>query len=65
MSDDGLHNGSAGVTFTHNHDVFKPFALEHVAQAYTLMMPGNTVVYFNGRSSATTATSPSPAAATR
>ena len=49
MSDDGLHNGSAGVTFTHNHDVFKPFALEHVAYAYTLMMPGNTVVYFNGR----------------
>src|SRR2546422_4107021 len=28
MSDDGLHNGSAGVTFMHNHDVFKPFALE-------------------------------------
>jgi hypothetical protein len=49
VSDDGLHNGSAGVTFTHNHDVFKPFALEHVAQAYTLLMPGNTVVYFNGR----------------
>jgi len=49
MSDDGLHNGSAGVSFTHNHDVFKPFALEHVAQAYTLMMPGNTIVYFNGR----------------
>ncbi len=49
VSDDGLHNGSAGVTFTQNHDVFKPYALEHVAQAYTLMMPGNTVVYFNGR----------------
>jgi len=49
VSDDGLHNGSAGVTFTQNHDVFKPFALEHVAQAYTLMMPGNTIVYFNGR----------------
>jgi hypothetical protein len=49
MSDDGLHNGSAGVTFIQSHDVFKPFALEHVAQAYTLMMPGNTVVYFNGR----------------
>jgi hypothetical protein len=49
ISDDGLHNGSAGVTFIQNHDVFKPFALEHVAQAYTLMMPGNTVVYFNGR----------------
>jgi glycosidase len=49
VSDDGLHNGSAGVTFVQNHDVFKPFALEHVAQAYTLMMPGNTIVYFNGR----------------
>ena len=49
VSDDGLHNGSAGVTFTQNHDVFKPFALEHVAQAYTLMMPGNTIVYFNGK----------------
>jgi hypothetical protein len=49
MSDDGLHNGSAGVSFMQNHDVFKPFALEHVAQAYTLMTPGNTVVYFNGR----------------
>jgi len=49
VSDDGLHNGSAGVTFTQNHDVFKPFALEHVALAYTLMMPGNTIVYFNGR----------------
>jgi alpha-amylase len=49
VSDDGLHNGSAGVTFSQNHDVFKPFALEHVAQAYTLMMPGNTIVYFNGR----------------
>ncbi|MGH9200589.1 MAG: alpha-amylase family glycosyl hydrolase, partial [Vicinamibacterales bacterium] len=49
VSDDGLHNGSAGVSFVQNHDVFKPFALDQVAQAYTLMMPGNTVVYFNGR----------------
>jgi alpha-amylase len=49
VSDDGLHNGSAGVTFTQNHDVFKPFALDDVALAYTLMMPGNTAVYFNGR----------------
>ena len=49
VADDGLHNGSAGVTFIHNHDVFKPFALEHVAHTYTLMMPGNTTVYFNGR----------------
>jgi glycosidase len=49
FADDGLHNGSAGVAFVQSHDVFKPYALEHVAQAYTLMMPGNTVVYFNGR----------------
>lgn len=48
VSDDGLHNGSAGVTFTQNHDVAKPYALEHVAQAYTLLMPGNTAVYYNG-----------------
>ena len=65
MSDDGLHNGSAGVTFMQNHDVFKPFALEHVAQAYTLMMPGNTIVYFNGRESETTGPFPNPAARTR
>lgn len=60
MADDRLHNGSAGVTFTHNHDVFKPFALEHVAQAYTLMMPGNTVVYFNGREFGTNRDFPKP-----
>ena len=24
LSDDGLHNGSAGVTFMQNHDAFKP-----------------------------------------
>jgi Alpha amylase, catalytic domain. len=49
VADDGFHNGSAGVTFIQSHDVFKPFDLEEVAQTYTLMMPGNTVVYFNGR----------------
>ena len=49
LADDRLRNGSAGVTFTHNHDVFRPFALENVAQAFTLMMPGNTAVYFNGQ----------------
>ena len=47
--DDGLHNGSAGVKFVHNHDVHKPFELDTVAHAYTLMMPGNATVYFNGR----------------
>ena len=52
------------MTFVQSHDVFKPFALEHVAQAYTLMMPGNTVVYFNGKEFGGTATFRSPAAAT-
>jgi len=49
FADDGLHNGSAGVKFVHNHDVFKPYELDNVAGAYLLMMPGNTVVYFNGK----------------
>jgi alpha-amylase len=60
LVDDGLHNGSAGVSFAHNHDVFKAFALEHVAQAYTLLMPGNTVVYFNGREFAADREFPKP-----
>ncbi len=46
---DTLHNGNAGVTFVQSHDVYKPYQLENVAYAYTLMMPGNTVVYFNGK----------------
>jgi hypothetical protein len=46
---DTLHNGSAGVTFTQSHDVFQPYQLADVAQAYTLLMPGNTVIYFNGK----------------
>jgi len=46
---DRLHNGNAGVTFIQSHDVHKPYQLADVAQAYTLMMPGNTAVYFNGK----------------
>jgi hypothetical protein len=49
FADDGRHNGSAGVKFVHNHDVYKPFALDNVAHAYMLMMPGNASVYFNGK----------------
>jgi len=47
---DTLHNGSSGVTFVQSHDATPstPF-LNEVAYAYTLMMPGNTVVYFNSR----------------
>lgn len=49
FSDDGRHNGSAGVKFVSNHDVHKPFSLDNVAHAYALMMPGNATVYFNGK----------------
>ncbi|MFM8498301.1 MAG: autotransporter-associated beta strand repeat-containing protein [Planctomycetia bacterium] len=49
LVDDGKHNGSAGVKFVENHDVFRPYWLSDVAHAYMLMMPGNAVVYFNAR----------------
>jgi Dockerin type I domain/Alpha amylase, catalytic domain len=45
----GLHNGSAGVKFTVNHDVYKPYQLDNVANALMLMLPGNAAVYFNGK----------------
>jgi alpha-amylase len=45
--DDGLaNNGSQGVSFVSSHDSFGPY-LSNVAYAYTLMRPGNTIVYFN------------------
>jgi len=47
VQDDGLaNNGSQGVTFVQSHDSFGPY-LNNVAHAYTLMRPGNTLVYFN------------------
>jgi alpha-amylase len=45
-SDDGLRNGSVGVRFASSHDNGPP-GLGNVAHAYTLMMPGNAIVYFN------------------
>jgi hypothetical protein len=48
VHDDGRHNGSNGVMFVQSHDSFGP-ALNNVAHAYTLMHPGNAVVYFNGK----------------
>ncbi|GIW76363.1 MAG: hypothetical protein KatS3mg104_1426 [Phycisphaerae bacterium] len=48
-ADDQMHNGSSGVKFVNNHDVFAPWKLNNVAHAYTLMMPGNATVYFNGK----------------
>ena len=49
LADDGLHNGSAGVLFVRSHDEYGPTSLGNVAHAMTLMYPGNTVVYFNGK----------------
>ena len=41
-------DGSQGVAFVQNHDLNAPF-LVNVAYAYTLMRPGNAVVYLNAR----------------
>ncbi|MGB6044590.1 MAG: Ig-like domain-containing protein, partial [Pirellulales bacterium] len=49
VAHNGFHDGSAGVKFVQNHDVFKPFKLHNVATALQLMLPGNAVVYFNGK----------------
>jgi alpha-amylase len=46
--DDGLLNGSSGVKFVSDQDVPAP-ALSNVAYAYTLMLPGNATVYYNGQ----------------
>jgi len=46
--DDGLaNNGSQGVAFVSSHDSDGPY-LSNVAYAYTLLRPGNAIVYFNG-----------------
>ncbi len=49
--DDGLRNGSQGVSFVNSHDDLAggfPF-LENVAYAYTLMRPGDAIVYHNAK----------------
>ncbi len=51
LQDDGLHNGSQGVSFVDSHDNLAggfPF-LKNVAYAYTLMRPGNALVYLNAK----------------
>ncbi|CAN5709751.1 hypothetical protein BH09PLA1_BH09PLA1_20510 [soil metagenome] len=49
VNDDGLaNNGSQGVAFVASHDSFGPY-LNTVAYAYTLMRPGNAIVYFNAK----------------
>ena len=47
LNDDGLRNGSQGVSFVSSQDNGAPF-LSNMAYAYTLMMPGNALVYYNG-----------------
>jgi len=51
VNDDGLHNGSQGVMFVDSHDdqAGQRPSLYKVAYAYTLMMPGNTMVYLNAK----------------
>jgi len=51
LQDDGLRNGSQGVSFVQNHDDIPggtPF-LQNVAYAYTLMRPGQAIVYLNAK----------------
>ncbi len=53
MNDDGIRNGSQGVSFVNSHDDFStsggtPF-LEDVAYAYTLLRPGDAIVYHNAK----------------
>ncbi|MEM6391522.1 MAG: hypothetical protein AAF797_01965 [Planctomycetota bacterium] len=48
VHDDGIVNGSAGVTFVNSHDDFGP-ALSNVAHAFLLMRPGNSIVYHNAK----------------
>jgi hypothetical protein len=48
-ADDGLaNNGSEGVAFVSNADTGPPY-LDNLAYAYTLMRPGNAIVYFNAQ----------------
>jgi alpha-amylase len=44
LADDGMMNGSQGVSFVQSHDEHGAF-LENVGHAYTLMLPGNALVY--------------------
>jgi glycosidase len=51
LNDDGLRNGSQGVSFVDSHDNLGggfPY-LKNVAYAYTLMRPGHAIVYLNVR----------------
>jgi len=51
VNDDSLRNGSQGVTFVDSHDEHSGLRphLYKVAYAYTLMMPGEALVYLNAK----------------
>ena len=48
LADDGKMNGSVGVKFAGSHDDGEP-DLGNVANAYTMMLPGNVIVYDNAK----------------
>lgn len=47
-ADNGLIDGSAGVRFVQSHDEGGP-VLSNIAHAYSLLLPGRSVVYFNAK----------------
>lgn len=47
-ADNGLMDGSAGVRFVQSHDSGGP-DLSNVAHAYSLLLPGRSIVYFNAK----------------
>jgi glycosidase len=59
INDDGLHNGSQGVAFVQSHDELGAF-LTNVAYAYTLLLPGNSLVYLNAEEYGPTGSFPKP-----
>ncbi len=55
VADDGLMNGSQGVKFVQGADQAIPApTLSNVAYAYTLLTPGNAIVYMNGQNAGAT-----------
>ncbi|MCK4871460.1 MAG: hypothetical protein KAS72_01930 [Phycisphaerales bacterium] len=47
VADDGYVNGTVGVKFVHSHDNGGAI-LDNVAFAYSILLPGRTIVYMNG-----------------
>jgi hypothetical protein len=56
---DPQNHGNQGVSFVSSADSFPPY-LDNVAYAYTLMRPGNAIVYFNGHQFGSSTARPFP-----